>query len=61
MGFGVVDASWRVTNSTKIASSKIAASRRVTNSPRLAFTSVVESSTQWLIVTKSGSGFVNPF
>ena len=46
MGFGVVDASWRVTKSTEIASSKIAASRRVTHSPRLAFTSVFESSTQ---------------
>ena len=61
MGFCVVDVSWRVTDSPGIASSKIAASRRVTGSPKLAFTSVVESSTQWLIVTKSGSGFVNPF
>ena len=44
-----------------IVSSKNAVFRRVTGSPKLVFTSVVESSTQWLIVLKSGSGFVNPF
>ena len=61
MGFCDVDVSRRVTDSPVIASSKIAAFRRVTGSPKLAFTSLFESSTQWLIVLKSGSGFVNPF
>ena len=61
MGFCDVDVFRRVTDSPVIVSSKIAVFRRVTGSPKLVFTSVVESSTQWLIVLRSGSGFANPF